>query len=322
MQALLAWIGARARWTLGIGVIAALGLPELAVAMTPLIPALVVILLALAFCRIDLIGVARAAVGPRRLARSLGLSLALTVATPMAVFAIARLFGASDAAVAALVYIAAAPPVGSAPALCMMLGFDAALALEAMLISGALTPLIAPMLTDWLLSGGAGFSGAEIDGAAMGLNLAVMMALSVAAALALRGGLGAGWIAARAQAFDGLSAILLLVIVVPLFAGVAGAAAADLQGVLIAAGLVFAMNWGAQAIAAGISWGVGAEPQKTGAVAVIWGNRNAAMMLGALPPDPVFAMYVALYQLPMYLTPLITGAAARLLSRRVGPRGP
>lgn len=312
MQALLAWIGARARWTLGIGVIAALGLPDLAVAMTPLIPALVVILLALAFCRIDLVGVARAAMGPRRLAQSLGLSLALTVATPLAVFAIARLFGASDAAVAALVYIAAAPPVGSAPALCMMLGFDAALALEAMLISGALTPLMAPVLTDWLLSGGVG--DVEVDGAAMGLNLAVMMALSVAAALALRRGLGAAWIAERATAFDGLSAVLLLVIVVPLFAGAAGAAAADLSVVLIAAGLVFAMNWGAQAVAAAISWGMGAKPRQTGAAAVIWGNRNAALMLGALPPDPVFAMYVALYQLPMYLTPLITGAAARLLA--------
>ena len=37
----------------------------------------------------------------------------------------------------------------------------------------------------------------------------------------------------------------------------------------------------------------------------MWGNRNAALALASLPPDPLLTLYVALYQFPMYFTPLI-----------------
>ena len=42
-----------------------------------------------------------------------------------------------------------------------------------------------------------------------------------------------------------------------------------------------------------------------GATALMWGNRNAALALAALPGNPLLALYVALYQFPMYFTPLV-----------------
>ena len=38
---------------------------------------------------------------------------------------------------------------------------------------------------------------------------------------------------------------------------------------------------------------------------MFWGNRTVAIYLAALPHDPQFALFVALYQFPMYLTPLL-----------------
>ena len=50
-----------------------------------------------------------------------------------------------------------------------------------------------------------------------------------------------------------------------------------------------------------------------GAAGRMWGNRNVALYLAALPPDPLFGLYVACYQLPMLFTPLVLG---RLLGGR------
>jgi hypothetical protein len=47
----------------------------------------------------------------------------------------------------------------------------------------------------------------------------------------------------------------------------------------------------------------------------MWGNRNVSLYLAALPPDPVFGLFVAFYQFPILLTPVVMG---RLLKGRGG----
>ena len=42
-------------------------------------------------------------------------------------------------------------------------------------------------------------------------------------------------------------------------------------------------------------------------VAVVAGNRNLGLYFAALPADPLFALFVAAYQLPLYLTPMVAG---------------
>jgi len=81
--------------------------------------------------------------------------------------------------------------------------------------------------------------------------------------------------------------------------------------------LAVAANWGPQ-IAMALGAGRVAAPGLAGAAALMWGNRNAGMYLAALPPDPVFGLYVAFYQLPMLFTPLVLG---RILRGRRGAIG-
>jgi hypothetical protein len=48
-------------------------------------------------------------------------------------------------------------------------------------------------------------------------------------------------------------------------------------------------------------------PEGTRSVAVVAGNRNLGLYFAALPADPLFALFVAAYQLPLYLTPMVAG---------------
>ena len=86
-------------------------------------------------------------------------------------------------------------------------------------------------------------------------------------------------------------------------------------------GLVCGLNFGSQALvfAGGRLLGCfgrfgRAEPGKTmpfpegtRSVAVVAGNRNLGLYFAALPADPLFALFVAAYQLPLYLTPMVAG---------------
>ena len=40
-------------------------------------------------------------------------------------------------------------------------------------------------------------------------------------------------------------------------------------------------------------------------VAVVSGNRNLGLYFAALPADPLFSLFVAAYQIPIYLTPMV-----------------
>jgi hypothetical protein len=48
-------------------------------------------------------------------------------------------------------------------------------------------------------------------------------------------------------------------------------------------------------------------------LAVLSGNRNVGLYYGALPVDPIFGMFTALYQVPLYLTPLLMSRVRRLM---------
>ena len=48
-------------------------------------------------------------------------------------------------------------------------------------------------------------------------------------------------------------------------------------------------------------------PEGTRSVAVVAGNRNLGLYFAALPADPLFSLFVAAYQAPLYLTPMVAG---------------
>lgn len=300
MTAMLVWIGRRARWALVVGVVVALAAPGLATALRPALPFLVAVIYAFAMARIDLATALGQALRPRRFAKTFAIAVVMMTATPVVFWSLASAGGLSTGLTAALLYMAAAPPIGSAAALCFMLGLNGVLALELTILCSVLAPFLSPIVAEVLLG-----DAMPIAPAALGLRLAAMIVGGAVLAVLIRRALKPTWIEANGVAFDGLSAVAMAVMVLPLFEGVGAAAAAAPMMAFGVVALVFAANWGAQALAYGAFAASRAIDRRTaGALGVCWGNRNTALLLAALPPDPLFTLFVALYQLPMYFTPL------------------
>ncbi len=297
----LSWIGNRARWVLAMGVLLALVLPGLSSALRPLLPAFVVLIFAVAAARLDVFAVVRSAAAPPRLLRLAALTLALLVATPVLLWTVACAAGASEAVLAAVVYTGVAPPITSAAGLCLLLGLEAGLALQLTVAASLAAPFLGPVVASTLLG-----AAVPIEPVALAERVAAMIGAGAALGIGARRYLGEALIARQAKAFDGIGALTMLVFVIPLFDGVWAQVLADPGRALGILGLAVAVNFGLQAaIALGARRIAGRA--KAGAAGLAWGNRTVALYYAALPPDPTFGLYVALYQIPMLFTPLVMG---------------
>ncbi len=295
----LAWLGGRARWALAGGVVAALLLPGLSEGLRPLLPGLVVLVFAVAVARLDILGALGAGLGGRGALRVGALTLGLLVATPALLWGAGRAVGLSEAHLAALVYTGAAPPITSAAGMCLLMGLDGLAALGLTVSASLAVPLLGPVVIELLIGGAV-----PVDPLALALRIGAMIAAGTALGLAARRAIGPARIAAEARAFDGVATLALLLFVVPLFDGVGALVAADPGLALGTFALAVAANYGMQGAVALAARRVAAAPV-AGAVALAWGNRTVALYVAALPPDPVFGLYVALYQIPMLFTPLL-----------------
>jgi predicted Na+-dependent transporter len=297
----LAWLGARARGALVIGIALCFMVPELSRFLRPALPFLVPLVLGLAMARIDLAATLSRALQPGRLALLLAICLVLMPLGAVLYLLLARLFGLDPALSSALVYLAAAPPIASAGALCFILGFNAALAVELTVAATLLTPLLGPSTVALVLPSAAAI--APLD---LALRLGLMIAAAGFVALAIRRGAGPARLARHAGAMDGIGVIALVVFVIPLFDGVpamildAPARALEVLGVAVLANIGVTL-----AVRALLLRGARLGAADAGAAGIVSGNRTIAIYLAALPPDPAFALFVALYQVPMLLTPAI-----------------
>lgn len=295
---MLGWAAANARLLLVLGLVAGAGLPALSAALVQAVPPLIAALLFFNAFRSGprLLGGFRGALG-----EPVALVLALQVILPLAALLALSALGLLQHPFAlAAVLTMAAPPLTGTPNFVAMAGHDPAGAMRLLVLGTAAFPLTM-LAVLWALPG---VSQAEAQAAA--LRLAAVI-LSVALA-----GAGARIVLARRlpaprldRAADGASALLLSVAVVglmaefgPLLRAAPGAAAAWVAGVLA---LNLALQLGALLVARAL--GV----REAVAASVFAGNRNIALFLLALPPSVVapVMLFVACYQVPMYLTPLI-----------------
>ena len=298
-MALLAWLGARAQWVLAIGVMSAMFIPGPGELLEGTIPFWVAVMTGLAMTRIDLKMVVRRALGPRRMIRNIALCAVLMAGTPALFFAIGTLAGLDQAHIEAMVYTAAAPPLGSATAFCLILGLDAAFALEITVLGAFIAPFSMPVVARLLLG-----QAVPIETAEMILRLGILIGSAALGAIIARRLLGPDRIDKHRLAFDGAGSLILVLFLFPLFLGLTDQIAAAPMFALITGVLVVLANLGVQIASFPLCrrW---AGRETGGATSLIWGNRNAALALAALPPDPLLTLYIALYQFPMYFTPLI-----------------
>lgn len=303
--AVLAWLGARAPWALTVGIALCFVIPEASRLLRPALPFLVPVVLGLAMARIDLTAAARAALRPRALGELAALSVLLMPVSAALYLGLARVTGLDADLGAALVYLGAAPSIASAANLCFFLGLNARRAVEVTVAATLLTPLLGPLTVALLLPGAAGLSAPVLA-----LKLGAMIAAGTALGFAVRRAMGPARMERHARALDGVGVIALVVFVVPLFDGVPALIAADPGRALLVLAVATAANLGVN-LALRLALGRAMPAADAGAYGILFGNRTIALYLAALPADPRFAVFVALYQVPMLLTPLALGALSR-----------
>ncbi|WP_316013293.1 hypothetical protein [Roseobacter sp. HKCCA0434] len=301
MSGLLAAIGGQARWVMAGGCVAALLMPGAAAALRPALPFLVSLVLAMAMARIDLRLVLRRVAQPRVLAERLLTIAAMMPVAAMALWALGAVLPPDWRALPVL--FALAPPIASSASICFLMRYDAQRAVEVTILATLLTPLISPPLQVLLLP-----DLGDVAVGALALKLGAMIAGGVVLALMMKAVLGEARIAASGRSFDGLAACIMVVFAFPLFDGVAATMLADPWR---AAGVgILSILLGSATMIAVLMVGERLVPRTTaGVFAVTGANRTVALYLAALPYDPQLALFVALYQFPIYFAPLVLDSA-------------
>lgn len=304
MSAALRLLARHGRLVLVLGLVLGVLAPGLAQALAPFIFPMIAFMLFLATLRVDL---KAAFPGRRSLPRYLAITLVMQVALPGAAIALLTGLGAGATVLGVgAVLVLAAPPMTGSPGLTILAGGDPTPALRQLVLGTALLPLtVLPVF--WLLP----VFGAPWIVVEAALRLLVVIALAGGAGMMLRARLA--WLrGAEGQgAVDGLITLAMALVVVGLMSAVGPALLVTGREFWLTLAMVFALNFGAQA---GMLWLTrNRAPRAAPALAIIAGNRNLALFLGALSPETAAAMllFVGLYQVPMYLTPLVMAPVIR-----------
>lgn len=288
------------RLVLVAGLIAGISLPGLAQAMRPHLPWMVAVLLFFSAFRI---GPAETIGQVTRLWRPLGDVVALQLGLPVLGFAVFTLAGVIDTGPAlAVMLMLAAPSITGAPNFVVLAGKDPAPAMQILVFGTALFPLtVLPVL--WLMQDALPGAGDVLAAAG---RLVAVVAVTVALGFGARRLLLPVPSAAQIRQLDGVGVIALAVIVIGLMAGVAPLIATGWQAVGFWLAVVFAANFGLQLM---VFLVLRARTSHEVALSIIAGNRNVALFLVALPAATVDTLlpFIACYQFPMYLTPLLLG---------------
>lgn len=294
------------------GIVCGLAAPALADALRVLIAPMVVALLFLAVLRLGPEGV-RA--GLRGLGGALAVTLVLQLALPLMAAVVLAALGMGGPVVLGLLLVLAAAPISGSPNLAILVGGDPVPALRQLVLGTAILPLtVVPV---FLLTPAFGDPGAV---AGVVARLLAVIALAGGLALWLRGrGIVPGHDRAL-RSIDGLAALALAVVVVALMGAVGPALASGLAAWGLLA-LLMVVNGVLQVTAALIARARGAGPAAP-ALGIVAGNRNIALFLSVLPAGLAgdLVLFIGLYQIPMYLTPLLMTPLYRRLIAPGSPR--
>jgi arsenite transporter len=310
LQALLIATARHGRLVLIAGLVAGILLPGLAGMVRGVLPELVACMLGVAALRI---GPSAARGSLADIHVSLRLVAIYQLLLPLVLAGAFLALGLDGTLATAMVLMAAAPSISGSPNLTIMTGHDPAPALRLMIAGVALLPLtVAPVFLLWPIFGSLGAI-ALASG-----KLLLLIGCSSAVAFVIRQRFFPQPLTETLAVIDGVSALLMAVLVIGLMSalGPAIAETPGLVGLTLAA--AFAVNFSLQIAAYMLTGGRGHERSRV-AWSIIAGNRNIALFLVALPAaitDPLL-LFIGCYQIPMYLTPILLRP---LYSGRAQPR--
>ncbi|MFK7877659.1 MAG: hypothetical protein AB8B71_18090 [Paracoccaceae bacterium] len=288
------------------GLLAGVGLPGLAAMMAPWLPQMVAILLVITAFRIG----HRTAFGALRDLRwSLPAVLILQLMLPVAVIVAMHGAGLGHTPLAlALTLACAAPTISGGASLAIILRQDPARMMQFLILGTALFPLtLAPVLMAIPIA---------VDPNV--LIIIVLRALGVILGAALLGfALRQVWMpnATRTQikSMDGAAILFFAIIVIGLMAALGPLLRTDPLRAVFWAMAAFTLGFGLQILTLFTLRKTRLAPV-CGPLALAAGNRNIALFLVSLPAEvtaPIM-IFVACWQLPMYLTPMLLPRLYRL----------
>ena len=298
MIAILKGVARHGRIVLIAGLAAGVLMPELALGLRGWIPHMVAVLLFLTAFRIGFSGTME---NLQALRRTIVAVLLLQLAAPVVFLGLVLGLGLPvTPLLLAVALVLAAPSVTGAANFAILLGHAPAPALRLLILGTALLPVTCiPVL--WLLP-----QFAALDSILLAaLRLLAVILTAAAVGFALRRWAFGGLSDAGQKATDGLTVIVLAVIVVALMSAIQPAFLADPLNLFFWLCAAFALNFGAQIVVFHILRRSGHQnPVPT---AIVAGNRNFALFFVALAPEATepLLIFLGCYQFPMYLTPTL-----------------
>ncbi len=307
----LGWLGKHAPVVLIVGCAVAFTFPDLASIMRPALPVLVSLVLGSSMAQLNPREFLPRILSLSRFPAFVALAVVLMPVTSLIYALTFGLIGISGRSLEFAVILAAAPPIASAAALSQFIGLNSRRALEVSLVATVLTPLLGPLTLSILLP-----ELEAVDPFRLAVRLAAIIvggwiiAITISLPLRYRNRSGTD----ESHVLNGVSAVAMILFLIPVFDGVAVRLFDDpLTGSSIF-GLAVLLNLGVNGAVYCIALGPLGR-RDSGTLGLLWGNRNAAVYLAALPPDPYLGMFIALYQFPMYFTPMLVRVLIHLNNR-------
>lgn len=291
--------GRHGKWVLVGGLLAAVLLPRLGEWLSDRLVVLIFAIMFLGALRLRPEEMRAAIAHPRPY---LVAALALQLAAPMAVAAMALFFGVAEEVWArALVLTFAAAPIVSSPNIAAMLKQDGTTAMGQMIWATLIVPFTSILPLIFVFGGGS--TGAVLISA---LTLAGIILVAGGSGALTRLSLFRNPPPATIERLDGLSAIALAIFVMALMPALQDTYRAAPTALAFWIVFTFAANFAAQ-----IGTYMVLKPRlptgAAGSLALSAGNRNMALFFAALAPEQTapFLPFLAAYQIPMYLTPML-----------------
>jgi Sodium Bile acid symporter family len=285
-----------------------LAVPDLAAACKPFLGEAIVVMLMLAFLRVDPADLRRHWTQPGLIAAATVWTMLIVPAVLGVVFLAFRLDQRMPGLYFMLVLQMSAPSLMSSPALAALLGLDVALTLATLIVSTAVTPLTASFFTQVYVGT------ALASPITLGLKLFLIIAGCALAGAVIRRVTGRVFIETQRERIDGLSVLAMSTFAIAAMDGVVDHFRADPSLVIELAALAFALALGMIALTALVFLCAGRA--RAFAIGLIAGNRNIGLMLAATGfavPDIAW-LYFALAQFPIYLLPHLLKPLAKRLS--------
>ena len=307
----MSWLGRQGRPAVAALLVIGIALPSIGAVLKPYVTEAILVLLCIAFLRVDITAVKSQL---RRPAVVLAATAWTSAAIPLLFGLGCHAFGLPQRApelFLGLMLQAVASPMMAAPALAALMGLDSTLVLVTLVTSTALVPVTAPLFA--LVFVGPALS---ISPLMLAAKLFAILAGAALVGFGLRRSLGLAAIDRHKDRIDGFNVIVLFVFVSAVMESVGARVLTAPMITMALAALAFVMFFAVLFVTVLLFLSAGRE--RALALGFMASQRNMGLMLaatGGALPDLTW-LYFALSQFPIYLSPqLLQPLARRILGR-------